>query len=119
MKAKQQNYNKGRFGEEIAKSYLLEKGYEWVESNFENKLGEIDIIMTDNDRLVFVEVKYKTDDLMGLPEEMISKGKLSRIKKIAESYLVMNSKIKWQYKKYRIDAVCILGEKITHYQNLY
>lgn len=112
---KYENYNKGRQGEKVALEYLLKKGYELVEKNYENKLGEIDLVMTDKDWLVFVEVKYKTDDYLGLPEEMINENKLYRIRKIAESYVFLNRP---KQDKFRIDAVCILGNEIKHYENI-
>jgi len=112
---KQENYNKGKRGEEIALEYLVKKGYELVENNYENILGEIDLVMTDGDWLVFVEVKYKYDDFLGLPEEMIDKRKISRVKRIAESYVFL---LKPKQEKFRVDAVCILGNQIRHYENI-
>jgi putative endonuclease len=112
---KTENYNKGKKGEEVAVEYLLKKGFKLVEKNYENELGEIDLIMTDKDWLVLVEVKYKTDDFLGLPEEMINKNKLYQVKKVAESYVFLQ---KPKQVKYRIDAVCILGNKIKHYENI-
>ena len=44
--------------------------------NYENKIGEIDLIVVDKDFLVFVEVKLKVGDMFGTPEEMINKRKL-------------------------------------------
>lgn len=117
-KVKKENYHKGRYGENIAKEYLTKKGYVFIEANFENKIGEIDLIMTDKDWLVFVEVKYKSDDRLGIPEEMISKNKIWRIKKVAESYLMEKKRETRFFEKYRVDAVCILGEKIRHYENV-
>lgn len=119
------NYQKGRGGEESAKQYLTDKGLEWLESNFENKIGEIDLVMKDEDTLVFVEVKMKIGDKYGSPEEMIGKGKLWQIKKVAESFLVMRPEIARKYQKYRIDAVCMVMDenkaivRINHYENLY
>lgn len=122
---KKYNYQKGKRGEDIAKQYLTDKGFEFIEANFENDLGEIDLIMVDKDTLVFVEVKLKIGDKLGIPEEMINKRKLYRVKRVAESYLVMKPKMKKQFQKYRIDAVCIVMkniaevETIRHYENLY
>jgi len=119
-----QNYKKGREGEEIAQEYLIKKGFRLIESNYSNKLGEIDLIMVDKDILIFVEVKLKIGDRFGTPEEMINKYKLSRIRRIAEGFLVLE-KIAKNYQKYRIDAVCIVLdeykkiERINHYENLY
>jgi len=116
MKTKEENYHKGRYGENIAKEYLIKKGYVFIEANFENKIGEIDLIMSDEDWLVFVEVKYKSDDRLGIPEEMISPNKIWQVKRVAESYLI-ERKVKY-FEKFRLDAVCILGKEIRHYENI-
>jgi len=120
-----QNYKKGKEGEEIAREFLIKKGFNLIESNYSNNLGEIDLIMTDKDWLVFVEVKLKVGDKFGHPEEMIGKNKLSRIKRIAEGFLVLESPIASKFEKYRIDAVCVVLNEdntlrsIKHYENLY
>jgi len=116
MKIKTENYNKGKYGEEVALKYLQNKGYELVEQNYSIDIGEIDLIMKDKDRLVFIEVKYKYNDKLGIPEEMIGKTKLAKVKRVAEVYVFL---MKPREEKFRIDAVCILGDKIKHYQNLY
>ncbi len=115
---KTQNYKKGKEGEEEALKYLENKNYVLVEKNFQNDLGEIDLIMTDNEWLVFVEVKYKHDDILGLPEEMIGKNKLAQVRRVAESYLVQRKEVVKNFEKYRIDGVCILAQEIRHYVNL-
>ncbi|HOR02089.1 MAG TPA: YraN family protein [Candidatus Woesebacteria bacterium] len=125
MSNKVKNYKKGKEGEEIAKKFLEQKGFRLIESNYNNKLGEIDLIMSNKEVLVFVEVKLKVGDKFGSPEEMISKYKLNRIRRIAESFLMLNPEIKRNFLKYRLDAVCIvLNEdktvtRINHYENLY
>ena len=122
---KTQNFKKGRVGEEIARKFLVQKGFRLIESNYSNKLGEIDLIMLDKEVLVFVEVKLKIGDKFGSPEEMISKYKLSQIRRVAETFLVLNPDISKRLVKYRIDAVCIvLNEdktinRINYYENVY
>ncbi len=49
----------GKLGEELAKSFLIEKGYEYLESNYSCRFGEIDLVMKKEDRIVFVEVKTR------------------------------------------------------------
>lgn len=117
-RVKKENYHKGRYGENIAKEYLLKKGYVFIEANFENKIGEIDLVMSDHDWLVFIEVKYKSDDRLGIPEEMINRNKICQVKRVAESYLVEKKRETKIFEKYRIDAVCILGNEIRHYENV-
>jgi len=124
-KNKIQNYKKGKEGEEIAREFLIDNGFRLIESNYSNNLGEIDLVMSDKDWLVFVEVKLKIGDKYGTPEEMISKNKLSQIKRVSESFLILEFPISKNFLKYRIDAVCIvLNENktirsIKHYENLY
>ncbi len=116
---KQLNYAKGKFGEEEAKQFLIDKGFCFIEANFKIDFGEIDLIMSDNNWLVFVEVKYKSDNYMGMPEEMIDKRKLSQVKRVAEFYLMTHPEMKKLFIKYRIDAVCILGQDFRYYKNIY
>lgn len=116
---KQQNYSKGQKGEAAAREYLEEKGYRLIMASYTCKIGQIDLVMEDRGWLVFVEVKYKTDDRFGTPEEMLGRGKLAQVKRVANWYLMENKEMKRKYEKYRIDAVCILGEEIKHYQNIY
>ena len=88
-------------------------------------MGEIDLIMSDKDWLVFVEVKLKIGNRFGQPEEMINKNKLNQIKRVAELFLVSESQIAQKFVRYRVDAVCIeLNEdktinRINYYDNLY
>ncbi len=90
-----------------------------MERNFSNKYGEIDIIAKDKNTLVFVEVKTKTGIDFGLPEEMVGKGKLARVRQMATIYL------KGKLVPCRIDVIAIvLGKetelvRLTHYQNVY
>lgn len=119
MKIKEQNYKKGKLGEEQARNYLEDEGYEFIEANFEIDIGEIDLIMTKDNWLIFVEVKYKSDDYLGTPEEMVTPAKINQVRRVAEIYLMKNPQMRKKFKKYRIDAVCILKSSIKHYENLY
>lgn len=116
---KTQNRARGNLAEGMAATALAEKGFQIIERNFANKFGEIDIIAIDHGVLVFIEVKAKTSDEFGLPEEMINKGKLQRIRNMAIIYM--------EGKKYRcrIDVVAIVLShaneviRLTHYENVY
>ena len=105
--------------EELASKALIEKGYLILESNFSNRYGEIDIIAKDKDILVFVEVKAKKGVDFGIPEEMISPGKLKRVKNMATIYM------KGEIVPCRIDVVAVVlsqeGDlvRLTHYENVY
>lgn len=115
---KKYNYIKGKNAEDRARKYLQDMGFVFIESNFDVDLGEIDLVMSDHDWLVFVEVKFKADDSRGLPEEMIGKRKLSQIRKVAEMYLLTRPELQKNFCRYRIDAVCILDKEVRYYSNL-
>jgi len=121
---KKYNRNKGQFGENMARSYLEDKGYKFIEANFFMRGGELDLIMSDNDFLVFVEVKLKIGDDFGSPEEMISRSKIAFVRKTAQMFLIKNPKIANIYKRHRVDVVCIqlnqdkTVNRINHYLNI-
>lgn len=116
---KQDNKLIGQLSETMAADYLTGKGFILLERNFGNKFGEIDIIAQDQDTLVFVEVKAKTGITYGPPEEMITPGKLAKIRHIADLYL------KDQKLPCRIDVMAIVLDehhqliRLTHYPNVY
>lgn len=121
---KKENYITGRKGESIASNFLMENGFSLLEKNFRTRFGEIDLIMTDKNTLVFVEVKLKRGADFGSPEEMIDKRKVHQIRITAEMFLLKNKDIKEKFGSFRIDAVCIVldewGEvsRINHYENI-
>ncbi|EKE06410.1 MAG: hypothetical protein ACD_19C00014G0024 [uncultured bacterium] len=117
---KQFNRIKGKDGEEMAVKFLKEKGYTIIDQNNSTKFGELDLIVTKNNILIFVEVKFKQTEDYGTPEEMIGKNKLNQVRRTAEMYLVINPDIAKQFDRYQIDAICIVEEtgRISHYENL-
>lgn len=77
----------GRAGELIAQKYLENRGYTILEKNYRNKYGEIDLIASKNNDLVFIEVKTRTGKEYGNPLEAVNKSKITRIRKIASFYI--------------------------------
>ncbi len=116
----QSNLATGKFGEEIAKNYLEEKGYKIIEQNYKTKYAEIDLIAKKADEMVFVEVRTKRGEDFGTPEETINNKKLRKLWGNARAYTAWK---KWQG-SYRVDAVCVVlrydntMERINHYENI-
>lgn len=77
----------GNFGEQEACQYLQGKGYQIVDKNFRNKLGEIDLIAKDRDTLCFIEVKTRKSLSYGAPYESVHLGKRRKMIQVALSYL--------------------------------
>ena len=98
----------GEIGEDYAKDLLKTKGYQIIERNFKNKLGEIDIIAIDGDTLIFVEVKTRWSKRYGKPEEAVTAKKLAKIKRVGVAYSQLHPALP---KEMRIDVVAIEVEK--------
>ncbi|GJQ61682.1 MAG: UPF0102 protein [Melioribacteraceae bacterium] len=113
--------NLGKYGESLATSILYDKGYEIVDKNYRFGHGEIDIIATKNDVLVFIEVKTRSNTMYGEPEEAITYSKQKQLRKIANAYLHEKKIIN---KDCRFDVIAILLEKgndplINHIENAF
>ena len=105
------NKIKGDIGEEQASLYLKQLGYKIIKRNFKTKLGEIDIIAKDGERIVFVEVKKKTTLKFGMPREMVTLKKQKTIKSVAELYLKITKNLSCPT---RFDVIEIVNDDITH-----
>lgn len=97
-------YDLGTVGETYACSLLVQNGYSILRKNFSCKIGEIDIIATMGDTLVFVEVKTRTSSKFGSPEEAVNKHKLKKIQRVGEYFLKGKKNLP---KKLRIDVVLV------------
>jgi len=58
-----------------------------VERNYRFDRGEIDLIASDGDELVFIEVKARRSDAFGPPEDAVTPQKEEQIRRVAEGYL--------------------------------
>lgn len=81
----------GKFGEEVATRYLKQKDYEILERNFRCKQGEIDIIAKEDNYLVFIEVKTRSNLCYGTPAESVNTIKRQHILKSAKVYLKLKN----------------------------
>ena len=121
---KNQNYKKGKLGEQIARDYLIKKGYRIIRQNFQTRFGELGIVAGKDNLLIFIEVKLKVEADFGRPEEMITQKKLRQVKNTAEMFLMQEKTYLSNFKQYRIDAICIIlnqdmtVKEIRHYENL-
>ena len=98
----------GIIGEKMAQKYLKDNKYEIIENNYYTRNGEIDIIASKNNYIIFVEVKTRTNLLDGIPIEAVNYNKIKHMKKAINYYLL---KRKISNIDIRIDAVGVLINK--------
>lgn len=73
--------------EGIARQHLEDRGLRHVESNYHCRRGELDLIMQDEDDLVFVEVRYRRDPGYGTGAESVDRKKRARLIATASHWL--------------------------------
>ena len=77
----------GKYGEVLAAKFLVDKGYQILEKNYKNKIGEIDLIVRDAGIICFVEVKTRRSLTYGKPYESVHFYKQRKIINVAICYL--------------------------------
>lgn len=77
----------GKQGEELAVDYFLAKGYEILHKNWRKGHWEIDLILCKNNLLHIVEVKTKTSNNCGYPEDEVTVSKFKNLTSAAEEFL--------------------------------
>ncbi len=80
----------GKEGEQRALQMLLGKGYKILETNWRHEKDEVDIIAKDHEELVIAEVKTRSTDFFGDPEEAVTPRKARNLIRAAEAYIEIN-----------------------------
>lgn len=83
--SKQQDF--GKYGEQLAATYLQNLGYTIIVLNWRFKYWEVDIIAKEQDTLVFVEVKSRSKDEFGYPADFVDLKKQANLIKAADAYI--------------------------------
>ncbi|MEZ4887242.1 MAG: YraN family protein [Chitinophagales bacterium] len=86
------NHDLGKKGEQMAAKHLLDKGYKILATNWRHKRSEIDIVCQDEvlEITIFVEVKTRSSDYFGYPEEFVTLAQQKQLAKAAEAYMYEN-----------------------------
>ena len=112
---------KGLKGEELAVTFLNNKNYIILETNWRHKNLEADIIAQTNGIMVIAEVKTRTSGFFGEPETFVTKQKQKNLRNAANAY-IENKQLDMEV---RFDIISIiLGKderqfKINHIENAF
>ncbi len=97
----------GHRAEDSAVLFLEDRGYLILDRNYRTKFAEIDIIATQGDFLVFIEVKARRNTRKGFPKEAVGFAKQKKIS-LAAGYYLREKKL--FNVRVRFDVVAILEE---------
>lgn len=106
--------SKGKAAEEIACNHLKKNGLTFIDKNFFSRYGEIDLIMKDQETLVFIEVRYRKNMDYGGALESITRSKQKKIQSTALYYM---QKKGGEFNT-RFDVVALTGNNINKQDNL-
>lgn len=105
------SYQRGRWAEQKALKYLLTKKLKLLDKNFRSSFGEIDLIMRDKNIILFIEVRYRSNNRFHTALESISKKKCERIISTSHQYLSENRSA--SQLDCRFDVVVLSGSQET------
>jgi len=100
---------RGAVFEQLAKTWLEERGFVLLTSNYTCRGGEIDLVMKDGETVVFVEVRYRRHNRFGSAAESVDHRKQARIIGAARQYLARHSR--YADFQCRFDVVALSGEQ--------
>ena len=109
----------GSKGEDLAVEYLRAKGHDIIIRNYRYEKAEVDIISSHHSTIIFTEVKTRSTDRFGYPEESVSAKKKELLRAAMDFYLSEN-KIK---EEARFDIISIVvtdkGPDIHHIEDAF
>ncbi|WP_374514644.1 YraN family protein [Niveibacterium sp.] len=103
----------GSLAERLAETWLTRQGLKVIARNVRCKLGEIDLVATDGEMLVFVEVRMRTDPRFGGAAASITPAKQAKLVRTAEWFLANGGKA-WAGRPCRFDVVLLDRLHLAH-----
>ena len=115
------NRERGNEAEELACAYLESKDWIILDRNYYFQKAEVDIVATDRNYIIFIEVKMRSDTYFGRPEEYVTPAKELNIKTAAEAWMYER---KMETAIARFDVISIVQKgneapEITHFKDAF
>jgi putative endonuclease len=97
----------GAEGERAAERHLKGLGYKVLDRNWGCRWGELDLVCSKGEVIVFVEVKTRTQKGLTTPAEALTIDKQNRVASAARAYL--SAKCCWE-RPCRFDLILVVHE---------
>jgi putative endonuclease len=114
-----ESHSLGRKGEEQAVDLLKNKGYRILHRNWRSGKREIDIVAENNEYVVFVEVKTRSENFQDDPRNAVNSEKQRSMIYAADSYIRRYN----INKESRFDVVTVISggksSEIQHIENAF
>jgi len=112
----------GYLGERAAEKFLRRCGYKIVARGSRLPSGELDLVAVDGRTVVFVEVKTRSSQQFGHPEEAVDENKQRRLTRAALAYLKRHGLLECRS---RFDVVAVdwpagtTTPRVEHYKSAF
>jgi putative endonuclease len=106
-----QHLDLGRQGESLAKTFLEGLGYEILDENWIYGKCEVDLIAYKDGRIIFTEVKTRTGNGFGEPEDFVDLRKQRLLAEAADEYIYVMD----HQGEVRFDIISVLFHRDTNY----
>ena len=102
----------GAWGEERVARWYLDRGYEVLDRNWRCPDGELDLVLSSGDTVVFCEVKTRSSHRRGRPQEAVGWDKRRRIRRLALRWLAARPAGWARPRHLRFDVAAVTGGRI-------
>ena len=114
-----EHFELGKTGEQLAVNYLINKGDKIIERNWRFQKAEIDIIATKENTLISVEVKTRSTNDYGKPQDFVNPKKIKLMVLAMNEYILKNN----LDIELRFDIIAITKNKssfnVEHFQDAF
>lgn len=110
MAGSRETQARGQAMESLARQYLEQQGLAFIAANVRNAGGEIDLIMREQNCLVFVEVRYRAGAQFGSAKESVNAAKQRKLLAAAQTFLQREPK--WRNSPCRFDVIAMTGQPV-------
>ena len=101
----------GRRGESLAKTFLESLGYEILDENWTHGKAEVDLIVYKDRMIIFTEVKTRTGNGFGEPEDFVDRRKQKLLADAADEYIYLMD----HQGEVRFDIISVLFDRNENY----
>ncbi|MEM9417410.1 MAG: YraN family protein [Bacteroidota bacterium] len=109
----------GQAAEDLAANHLQKQGFTIVARNYRYQRAEVDIIVQKQKLLVFTEVKARSNDQFGHPEDFVTPQQQTLIHAAAEDYILAQQ---WD-EAIRFDIIAVFKRngqmQLTHFEDAF
>jgi putative endonuclease len=105
--------------EKIAETFLNQQGFKTFARNFYSRFGELDLVMLQQDTLLFVEVRYRKNSYFGTAIETVTASKQQKLLKTAKYFLLKHPQFQQHACRFDIIGISPVDGAINWLENAF